>query len=82
MQGPQHDDPSGDARLLPGGVILSRGTGDLRSVPSHATKPIAGSTRAVVQGMEYGYGGLSIDSHPGARSSSSHRVDKAQLRLG
>jgi hypothetical protein len=39
VQGSQHDDPSRDARQLPSGVILSRGTGDLGSVPSHATTP-------------------------------------------
>jgi serine/threonine protein kinase len=39
VQGPQHNDPSRDARQLPSGVILFRGTRGLRSVPSHATKP-------------------------------------------
>jgi hypothetical protein len=28
VQGAQHDDPSRDARQLPSGMILSRGTGD------------------------------------------------------
>ncbi len=39
MEGSQHDELSRDARQLPSGVILARGTGDLRSVPSHATTP-------------------------------------------
>ncbi len=40
MQGSQHDDPSRDARQLPSGVMLSRETGNLRSVPSRATTPL------------------------------------------
>ena len=42
MQDSQHHDPSRDARQLPRGVILALGTGGLRSVPSHATKPLRG----------------------------------------
>jgi hypothetical protein len=33
VQGSQHHDPSRHARQLPSGVILARGTRDLRSEP-------------------------------------------------
>ena len=36
VQDPQHDDQSRDARQLPSGVILARGTEDLSSTQSHA----------------------------------------------
>ncbi len=39
MQGPQHNDPSRDARQLPSGMILSQGTVDSFSTRSHATTP-------------------------------------------
>jgi hypothetical protein len=46
MQGSQHDDPSRDAEQLQSGVILSRETGNLRSVPSRATTPSGGGKLA------------------------------------